>query len=384
METIKLDLGAGEISPPGFRPMGNAHGTPIFPLPYPDESVDEIRASHVLEHFSHSLAPSVPDVLKEWTRVLKKGGTLRIAVPDFAKAAQGYLEGAAQPTEGYIMGGHTDAADVHKSLFDEEKLKRLLAAAGLVLIRPWRSELADCAALPVSLNLSGTKPYQKEFGVSAVMSMPRLTWTENSVCVMEALNPLNIRYRSVTGAYWGQCLERGLTQAIREDSPDAVLAIDYDSIFRRREVSLLMQHMMCHPEADAIAPVQSMRGADHALFAVDGGAKVPRDVFQPDLFPVTTAHFGLTLIRAEKLKAFAHPWFLDVPAPDGTWGEGRRDADMDFWLKWKEAGNTLFLANRVCIGHLDVTVTWPGEDFKPIHQPLREWRASGPPEGVWK
>ena len=46
---IRLDLGAGSVSPPGFIPLGRDHGSEIWPLPYADESVDEIRASHVLE-----------------------------------------------------------------------------------------------------------------------------------------------------------------------------------------------------------------------------------------------------------------------------------------------------------------------------------------------
>lgn len=378
---MKLDLGAGSVSPEGFTPLGRPHGSEIYPLPYADGSVDAIRASHVLEHFGHR---QVGQVVLEWVRVLKPGGTLQIAVPDLRKVAANYLADVNQPTEGYLYGGQVDADDHHKSGFDEGKLAKLLAGAGLVLIRPWQSELDDCASLPISLNLSGTKPHTSELGVSAVMSMPRLTWTENSVCCLEALTPLGIHYRSVTGAYWGQCLERGIEQTIREDNPDAILTIDYDTVFKRRDVSLLLQLMMAHPEADAIAPVQSGRGMDHALFAVDNGGKFPREAFQADLFPVTTAHFGLTLIRADKLAKFAHPWFHDVPAPDGSWGDGRRDADIDFWLKWRDAGNTLFLANRVTVGHLDVTVRWPGEDFKPIHQPLREWRESGAPQEVWK
>jgi hypothetical protein len=37
----KLDLGAGPQSPEGFLPMGNAHGSQIFPLPaFADNSVD--------------------------------------------------------------------------------------------------------------------------------------------------------------------------------------------------------------------------------------------------------------------------------------------------------------------------------------------------------
>ncbi len=43
---IKLDLGAGPVSPDGFIPMGRDHGSEIFPLAAADGSVDEIRASH--------------------------------------------------------------------------------------------------------------------------------------------------------------------------------------------------------------------------------------------------------------------------------------------------------------------------------------------------
>lgn len=39
----------------------------------------EIRASHVIEHFFTS---EWPEVLREWLRVLKPGGTLRLALPD--------------------------------------------------------------------------------------------------------------------------------------------------------------------------------------------------------------------------------------------------------------------------------------------------------------
>jgi FkbM family methyltransferase len=153
---MKLDLGAGPISPTGFTPLGRPHGSKIYPLPgIADNAVDEIRASHCLEHFSHR---EVPAVLKEWVRVLKPGGLLRIAVPDFAKIAKNYIEGVPQPTQTYIMGNQDDADDFHKSLFDRERLTGVMIAAGLVHIEPWTSELGDWAAESVSLNLSGRKP----------------------------------------------------------------------------------------------------------------------------------------------------------------------------------------------------------------------------------
>jgi hypothetical protein len=388
---MRLDLGAGAVSPPGFTPMGNAHGTPVFPLAaVADASCDVVRASHVLEHFPFR---EVPAVLAEWVRVLKPGGVLRIAVPDFAKVAESYLAGANQPTEAFLMGGQVDDADFHKALFDVETLKRALAQAGLMLIRQWRSDLDDCASLPISLNLEGTKPHLPAISVSAVMSVPRLGFMDNMFAAIEALPALKVGLRRVTGAYWGQCLERAMEEAIRDDAPDAVLTLDYDSVFTKRDVAMLMQLMCCHPEADAIAAVQAGRGTMNGrLFTIRGESgsnvtAVPSDIFADDLAPVSTAHFGLTLIRTEKLKAMAKPWFIDVPAPDGSWNEGRTDADVAFWRSWEAAGNSLHLANRVPIGHLEMMVLWPaalGDDTAPLPQPVADWRATGKPDGAWQ
>jgi predicted O-linked N-acetylglucosamine transferase (SPINDLY family) len=160
---IRLDLGAGKISPPEFTPLGHGHGSEIYPLSlFADNSADEIRASHCLEHFSHR---QVPHVLAEWVRVLKPGGVLSIAVPDFAKIAANYLEGASQPTENYVMGGQRDEDDFHRSLFDRERLTRLMVAAGLVSIESWASDLKDYAALSISLNLRGRKVSAREVTV---------------------------------------------------------------------------------------------------------------------------------------------------------------------------------------------------------------------------
>jgi SAM-dependent methyltransferase len=382
----KLDLGASERSPDGFLPMGNAHGSQIFPLPaFADNSVDILRCSHALEHFPHG---QIADVLKEWTRVLKPGGELRIAVPNFEWIAENYVAGQPINTQGYAMGGQVDEADFHKAIFDKSTLTRQLAAAGLMLIREWKSELQDCAALPVSLNLCGTKPHQNAISVSAVMSVPRLGFLDNMFCSFEALPPLGIKLRRYTGAFWTQCIERVCEEALSTDQSDAILTLDYDSIFSRRDASMLMQLMCCHPEADAIAAVQSGRGKELPLFTIVGGDGnningAPSSTFAPDLARVSTAHFGLTLIRTEKLRALPKPWFQDVPAPDGSWNDGKIDADINFWRKWDAAGNSLYLANRVPIGHLELQVLWPGQDMRMITQPISDWRASGKPKEVW-
>lgn len=49
---------------------------PTDGLPYPDDSFDRLIATHVLEHIYQ---PHL--VLKEWSRVVKKGGVLSILIP---------------------------------------------------------------------------------------------------------------------------------------------------------------------------------------------------------------------------------------------------------------------------------------------------------------
>jgi hypothetical protein len=33
----------------------------------------------------------------------------------------------------------------------------------------------------------------------------------------------------------------------------------------------------------------------------------------------------------------------------------------------------------VLIGHLELVVTWPGQDLKPVYQPINNWRDVGKP-----
>lgn len=370
-ELICLDLSAGGPSPDGFIPMGDAHGRPIYPLDIKDASIDVVRASHVLEGFP---AVQVAGVLADWFRVLKPGGILKIAVPDFASAP-------------------VAATASDKAVFDETGLQIALSQAGLMLIGPRPSDLDDDPDLPVSLNFEAMKPHQAQLAVTAVMSTPRLGFMDNMFSAIEALPSLGVRVLRHTGAFWHQCLERSIEEALG-DAPDAILALDYDSVFTRADAAMLMQLMCCYPDADAIAAVQAGRGTTGGrLFTirpprgVAERSSVPAEHFARDLAQVSTAHFGLTLIRAERLRALPKPWFFDRPAADGSWNEGRTDADIVFWRSWEAAGNSLYLANRVPIGHLELSVLWPaplgpgGEE--PITQPISMWRNTGKPNGVW-
>ena len=57
-------------------------------LPYQDSSMDAVYSSHLLEHLSPIEAKNL---MGEINRVLKKGGVLRIVVPDFEKICVEYL-----------------------------------------------------------------------------------------------------------------------------------------------------------------------------------------------------------------------------------------------------------------------------------------------------
>lgn len=68
---IKLNIGAGNKPIDGFISVDIKDGINANSLPYEDASVDEVYASHVLEHFPYE---QTVDVLREWSRVLKPGG----------------------------------------------------------------------------------------------------------------------------------------------------------------------------------------------------------------------------------------------------------------------------------------------------------------------
>ena len=102
-----------------------------------DGTVTLIYASHVLEHFGRH---EYQDVLREWYRVLKPGGVLRLGVPDFGACARLYADGQISDLEmirGLICGGQKDEYDYHKIIFDEKSLSSALHDVGYSETRLW-------------------------------------------------------------------------------------------------------------------------------------------------------------------------------------------------------------------------------------------------------
>jgi predicted SAM-dependent methyltransferase len=86
---LKLNLGSGQFKIKGYENIDKMYGTDAYPLQYDLGEVDEIRASHILEHFGKH---EVLNVLKNWVDKLRPGGVLKIAVPDFDKIAVDYIK----------------------------------------------------------------------------------------------------------------------------------------------------------------------------------------------------------------------------------------------------------------------------------------------------
>jgi len=103
---------------------------------FPDEYADLIYACHVLEHISHI---ETVKILKEWRRVLKNGGILRLSVPDFDKLLDIYFLENRNIISiiGPLMGGQDNIYNYHKAVFNEKYLIELLKVVGFKNIRHW-------------------------------------------------------------------------------------------------------------------------------------------------------------------------------------------------------------------------------------------------------
>jgi len=145
---VMIHLGCGPINAQGY--------TNVDAQPFPhihfvhaayqleiinSESVDLIYASHILEHFSWH---ETLKVLKEWRRVLKPGGILRLGVPDFPTLLQIYQDTCdLNKIYGPLMGGQYDSLNIHYAVFDQISLSEMLRTVGFREIQKWNPETVD-------------------------------------------------------------------------------------------------------------------------------------------------------------------------------------------------------------------------------------------------
>lgn len=168
---LRLNLGGRDTVIPGFKTVDLHEGptvdyvTDIAQLGmFDDGSVDEIYASHCLEHFPH---PKTLEVLKEWRRVLKIGARCFISVPDVDAAIKFILkEGLNDFARNLLWGDQGYDLAFHYTGFTLASLSKLLFKAGFSDIRraKWMPYgIRDCSRLvdtyykePISLTVEAT------------------------------------------------------------------------------------------------------------------------------------------------------------------------------------------------------------------------------------
>lgn len=152
---MKLHLGCGKRYIPGFVHI-DLNDFPhidyrydIRSLPmFKNNSVDLIYFCHGIEYFDRI---EIADVLKEWKRVLKRGGVLRLAMPDFNSLVKVYrkyrtLDKILGPLYGrWEIKGKNDRVEIlyHKTVYDFTSARKLLESNGFKQVRryDWRKTI---------------------------------------------------------------------------------------------------------------------------------------------------------------------------------------------------------------------------------------------------
>src|SRR6185295_12356578 len=144
----KRDFGTGWLHVDGEQ-YPHIKSNDVFLYDQHDRSADLIYASHFIEYFDRQ---EVKGLFAQWHRVLKRGGVLRLAVPDFYAMAAAYfyssneftLDDFLGPLYGrMIMGGNII---YHKTVYDQKSLEAVLSAAGFKKFRLWDFTKTEHAA----------------------------------------------------------------------------------------------------------------------------------------------------------------------------------------------------------------------------------------------
>ncbi len=147
---IKINVGAGKrnfgedwisVDSANFDhidPFLNVHLDSAF-----DNSADLIYTSHLIAYFDRA---EVIELFKSWFRVLKPGGTLRIATPDFRALTEVYANGYDLASILGPMYGRmkmNDETIYHKTVWDSQDLHRALHDVGFTNFRHYDHRLTE-------------------------------------------------------------------------------------------------------------------------------------------------------------------------------------------------------------------------------------------------
>jgi len=206
--------------------------------------------------------------------------------------------------------------------------------------------------------------------VAAIMTAGRYESTYCRNYIEIALKKLQIPLTVSQGVYYGQCMQKMLTDLCGSDCEYAV-TVDGDSMFTADQLQRLLSIVAQETDIDALAPIQVRRGMKTLLGTIGGG----ETQFQWSGYPVkvATAHFGLTVIDLAKLRQVPKPWFVATPNTDGEWEGDKVDDDVHFWFNWKAAGMSLYLDPGTRIGHMEEMIATFDDSMQPVHEYPADW-----------
>lgn len=144
-------------------------------LPFDRNTFDLVYAGHVAEHcHRHQILAT----FAHWKDILKPGGILRLAVPDFEACVEWYNRTKdLKSLLGLMFGGQNFPRNSHTIIFDRKTLSEALYKVGFENVREWDYRTTDHAefddysqawlphlakdqpgSIHMSLNLEASKP----------------------------------------------------------------------------------------------------------------------------------------------------------------------------------------------------------------------------------
>jgi GT2 family glycosyltransferase/tetratricopeptide (TPR) repeat protein len=169
---IRLNLGSGSKTIDGFI------NCDLFPqpgvdevfgmdeIPYADRSVDEISTEHALEHLPR---PDGERAVREFARVLKRGGKLTLKVPDLEECCRMFLARPDLQEKWYLhtlygiqdfrndkeapFADKVNYGQIHYTGFTEKSLKKILEQNGFTVDKIWKYDGYDTPSLGVEAHI---------------------------------------------------------------------------------------------------------------------------------------------------------------------------------------------------------------------------------------
>jgi predicted SAM-dependent methyltransferase len=175
---LKLNIGCGDLKIDNYTNIDirdSIHADIIIdlekiPYPYDNDTVDEILANDIIEHFSHK---DIEDIVKEWHRILKPDSTLIIKTPDFENiinilkrdstflSVTAALLGKPEKTwisiPHWLYGAQDYPQNFHKLIFTKIELKKFLEHIGFKVHSIVNDKQCETNMVCIATKLQGSK-----------------------------------------------------------------------------------------------------------------------------------------------------------------------------------------------------------------------------------